>query len=118
MTDTLETLKQKLHEMVNRDTLIQIGCDLINIPSPTGFEKQCADYILSRYHAAGIKVLPQVFEEQRSNAIGILKGEGSGPTLMLNGHMDTSYHGDEQYLPDKPGYKSKAVIDGEWIYGL
>jgi len=118
MTDTLETLKQKLHEMVNRDSLIQIGCDLINIPSPTGFEKQCADYILSRYNAAGIKVLPQVFEEQRSNAIGILKGEGSGPTLMLNGHMDTSYHGDEQYLPDKPGYKSKAVLDGEWIYGL
>ena len=37
---------------------------------------------------------------------------------MLNGHMDTSYVGDEKYLPDTPGYRAKAVVDGEWIYGL
>ena len=118
MADDLAALKKKLHQMVDRNALTQIACDLVNIPSPTGYEKPCADYILKRYETAGIKILPQVFEDQRSNAIGILKGDGSGPTLMLNGHMDTSYHGDEQYLPDKPGYKNKAVIDGEWIYGL
>ena len=118
MSADLESLKRELHRAVDREKLTRIACDLVNIPSPTGFEKPCADYIIGRYHAAGIKVLSQVFEDQRSNAIGILKGDGSGPALMLNGHMDTSYHGDEQYLPDKPGYKPKAVIDGEWIYGL
>ncbi len=118
MSPEIQALKQQLHNLVDRDKLTQIACDLVNIPSPTGFEKPCADYIIGRYNAAGIKVLSQVFEEQRSNAIGILKGDGSGPALMLNGHMDTSYHGDEKYLPDKPGYKPRAVIDGEWIYGL
>lgn len=118
MPTELDTLKHKLHQMVDREQLTHIACDLINIPSPTGFEKACADYILQRYNKVGIKVLPQVFEDQRSNAVGVIKGDGSGPTLMLNGHMDTSYHGDEQYLPDKPGYKPKAVIDGDWIYGL
>ena len=70
-----------------------------------------------------MKVLPQVFEDGRSNAIGIIKGKGAGPTLMLNGHMDTSFVGNlsrlpEEYMPDLPGYRPKAVIDGDWIYGL
>ena len=115
---SLAVLKKKALGMVNRKELLGLACDLINIPSPTGHEKPCADYITNRYRAAGIKVLPQEFEDTRANAIGIIKGTGRGPCLMLNGHMDTSYVGDEQYLPDVPGYKPKAVVDGEWVYGL
>jgi acetylornithine deacetylase/succinyl-diaminopimelate desuccinylase-like protein len=111
-------LKKKLLAMVDREALVAIACDLVNIPSPTGAEKACADHIIGRYHAAGIKVLPQTMEDGRANAIGIIKGDGRGATLMLNGHMDTSYVGDERYLPDTPGYRPVAVIDGEWIYGL
>lgn len=120
MADTKQRAALKRHALkrIDRDELLQIACDLVNIPSPTGSEKACADYIVGRYRAAGIKVLPQSFEETRANAIGVIKGKGAGPCLMLNGHMDTSYVGDEQYLPDMPGYKPKAVIDGEWIYGL
>ncbi|HET9664611.1 MAG TPA: M20/M25/M40 family metallo-hydrolase, partial [Burkholderiales bacterium] len=120
MADTkkLAAMKKKAQQLVDREALLQITCDLVNIPSPTGHEKACADYIVARYQAAGIKVLPQSLEETRANAIGIIKGRGTGPSLMLNGHMDTSYVGDETYLPDAPGYKPKAVIDGEWIYGL
>src|SRR5450759_5359228 len=115
---SLAVLKKKALGMVNRKELLGLVCDLINIPSPTGHEKPCADYITNRYRAAGMKVLPQEFEDTRANAIGIINGKGRGPCLMLNGHMDTSYVGDEQYLPDVPGYKPKAVVDGEWIYGL
>jgi acetylornithine deacetylase len=113
-----EALKKKLLAMVDREELVRIACDLVDIPSPTGGEKACADYIIGRYEKAGIKVLPQVFEDTRSNAIGVIKGTGDGAVLMLNGHMDTSYTGEEQHLPDRPGYKPKAVIDGDWIYGL
>src|SRR5215510_8415177 len=109
---------EKVFKHIDRDALVKIACDLVDIPSPTGYEKSCADYILSRYKAAGIKIIDQQFEDQRSNAIGIIKVRGNGPTLMLNGHMDTSYTGDERYLPDKPGYKPKAIVDGDWIYGL
>lgn len=114
--------KQKVLSLINRDELVKIACDLVDIPSPTGQEKACADYILERYRKAGIKILPQVFEDGRSNAIGIIKGKGTGPTLMLNGHMDTSFvgnfTGDEEHMPNLPGFRPKAVIDGEWIYGL
>ena len=44
--------------MVKRDELVRIACDLVNIPSPTGSEKACADYVIGRYRAAGIQPLP------------------------------------------------------------
>lgn len=87
----LAELKSALIQRIDREELVRIACDLVNIPSATGYEKPCADYIVERYRRAGIKALPQVFEDTRSNAIGIIKGSGSGPCLMLNGHMDTSY---------------------------
>jgi len=114
----LAALKRSLVQAIDRDELVRIACDLINIPSPTGYEKPCADYIVERYRKAGMKVLPQVFEDTRANAIGVVKGDGTGPCLMLNGHMDTSYVGDEAYLPQTPGYRPHAVIDGDWLYGL
>lgn len=114
--------KERVLALINRDAVVKIACDLVDIPSPTGSEKACADYIIDRYKHAGIKVLPQVFEDGRSNAIGIIKGKGTGPTLMLNGHMDTSFVGNlsgpEEHMPDLPGYRPKSVIDGDWIYGL
>src|SRR5476651_1269774 len=98
--------KHKVLDLINRDEVVKIACDLVDIPSPTGSEKQCADYIIDRYKRADIKVLPQVFEDGRSNAIGVIKGKGTGPTLMLNGHMDTSYVGNltgpEEHMPDSP----------------
>ena len=116
--DKIRADKEKVLPLIDKGEVTRIACDLVDIPSPTGFEKACADYIIARYRAAGIKVLSQVFEDGRSNAIGIIKGKGAGPTLMLNGHMDTSFVGNEEHLPDSPGFKPKAVIDGEWIYGL
>ena len=110
--------RAKVLPLIDREEVVKIACDLVDIPSPTGSEQACADYIIDRYRKAGIKVLSQTFDDGRSNAIGIIKGKGTGPTLMLNGHMDTSFVGNEDHLPDTPGYRPKAVIDGDWIYGL
>ena len=115
---TIEEMKEAALQKVAKERATEIACDLVNIPSPTGYEKECADYIIGIYDELGLKVIPQEFDEERANAIGVLKGNGTGPTLMLNGHLDTSYVGDERYLPDKPGYKPKAIIDDDWIYGL
>ena len=114
----IEGMKEVALKKVSKERVTEIACDLVNIPSPTGYEKNCADYIIDIYNKLGLKVIPQEFDEERANAIGILKGNGTGATLMLNGHIDTSYVGDERYLPDKPGYKPKAIIDDDWIYGL
>ena len=118
MNKELADIKREVMDNIDRDELVEIACDLTNIHSPTGLELECAEYIIDRYDKLEIEHLPQQFAEHRKNAIGIVKGTGGGPCLMLNGHMDTSYIGNEQYLPDRPGYKPKAVIDDDWIYGL
>jgi acetylornithine deacetylase/succinyl-diaminopimelate desuccinylase-like protein len=115
---SLDARKKKVLAMVSSEELLALVCDLVNISSPTGKEKPCADYIVERYRGAGMTVLPQVFDEERANAIGVIKGAGRGPCLMLNGHMDTSYVGDEENLPDLPGYRPHAVVDDDWVYGL
>ena len=115
---SLDKLKKELLQKIDRDEIVRIASDLINISSPTGYEAECADYILARYKANGIKSIPQEFDEGRRNAIGVIKGDGTGPCLMFNGHMDTSYIGNEEFLPDKPGYKPHAIVEDDWLYGL
>lgn len=117
-TASLEQMKKQVLAGIDREEIVKIACDLVNISSPTGYEGECADYILNRYKANGIKSIPQEFDEGRRNAIGVIKGDGSGPCLMFNGHMDTSYIGNEEYLPDRPGYKPHAIVEDGWLYGL
>jgi acetylornithine deacetylase/succinyl-diaminopimelate desuccinylase-like protein len=71
----------------------QIGCDLVNCPSPTGGEAAVAEYMLDWFARQGLKAIRQEVDPGRPNAVGILKGSGSGLSLMFNGHMDTSFTG-------------------------
>ena len=45
-------------------------------------------------------------------------GAGGGPTLMFNGHMDTSYSGREPWLRDVPGFQPQAFERDGRLYGL
>src|SRR6059058_1822501 len=78
---------------IDRNELAQLGCDLTSIASPTGQEKAIAEFILAWYAANGIKAVRQDVEPDRPNAIGIVKGDGTGLSLGFNGHTDTSYTG-------------------------
>ncbi|NIO08323.1 MAG: M20/M25/M40 family metallo-hydrolase [Deltaproteobacteria bacterium] len=85
-------------EQLDKDELAQLACDLVNIPSPTGQEKGVAEYILDWFMANGLKPVRQEVEVDRPNAVGILKGDGSGLSLGFNGHMDTSFTGTDEDL--------------------
>ena len=83
---------------INREELAQLACDLVNIPSATGQEKAIAEFILEWFHANGLKTVRQDVEVDRPNAVGILKGDGTGLSLGFNGHMDTSFTGTAEDL--------------------
>jgi len=83
---------------IDRDELAQLGCDLVNIPSPTGQEKAVAEYILHWFQESGLKPVRQEVEVDRPNAVGVLKGDGTGLSLGFNGHMDTSFTGTQEDL--------------------
>lgn len=66
--------------------------DMVRIPSYPGIPNQemaVAEYIKSVFDAEGIDCHIDTLDDGRANVIAVLKGTGSGRSLMLNGHTDT-----------------------------
>jgi acetylornithine deacetylase/succinyl-diaminopimelate desuccinylase-like protein len=87
---------EKVLQYIDRDELAQLGCNLTSIPSPTGQEKAIGEFILNWFDANDIKAVRQDVEFDRPNAVGVVKGDGTGLSLGFNGHTDTSFTGTEE----------------------
>ena len=112
-----QTLVQRAIENIDRDRLIDLVVQLVNVPSPTGFEGEMARTLHEVLKGAGFRSTLQPIGDDRYNAIGVLQGGGDGKTLMFNGHLDTSF-GPEQAHRGL-GYRCEGtVVDDEWIYGM
>lgn len=111
-------LEEQVFAKINRDRLVKLGMDLVDIRSPTGAEEPAAHLMHERFLELGLRSKLQEVEVGRCNAVGILEGSGGGAHLMFNGHLDTSYTGREAYLPPTPAYQPRAYIEDGWIYGL
>lgn len=110
-------LARKIISQVSEEEIVAMSCDVVNISSPTGEELEMAKYMLAAFEAAGLTVSWQEVEEGRANVVGLWEGTANGKSLLFNGHMDTSNTGREKFLTGI-GYKPKAVIRDEMIYGL
>ena len=66
----------------------------------------------------GLHVQWQQVEDGRANVLGTWAGEGGGPALMFNGHLDTSYSGREPWLQGIPGFQPEGFERDGRIYGL
>jgi len=113
---------KKVLQHIDRDELARLGCDLTSIPSPTGQEKAIAEFILAWFANNGLKAVRQDVEVDRPNAVGVLKGDGTGLSLGFNGHTDTSYTGtsaDLRMVADiEPEEELKGRIVGNKVQGL
>lgn len=112
-----DTLVRRILAEVNEEEIVAMCCDLINIPSPTGYELHMAQYMQGALQQLGLNVTWQEVEDSRANVIARWSGSGGGKNLMFNGHMDTSNTGDEEFLTGI-GYKPHAVVQNGMIYGL
>jgi acetylornithine deacetylase/succinyl-diaminopimelate desuccinylase-like protein len=81
-----------------------------------------ADFILDWFARNGLKAVRQDVEEGRPNAVGVLKGDGSGLSLGFNGHTDTSFTGtsaDLRMVNDtQPDSELSGRIVGDKVQGL
>jgi acetylornithine deacetylase len=111
-----DTKWESVFEKQDRDTMVDVACDVVNIPSETGFEGPLGDYVGERFGSLGASVEPQEVEEGRNNVLARFEMPEPGPTLLLIGHFDTSTNPDETHLPI--GFHPKATIENNWIYGL
>ena len=103
---------------IDRDRLVDVARRMIGVHSLTGDEQRMAELMVSLYDAMGLRVQWQQVEDNRANALGVWAGVGGGASLMLNGHMDTSYSGREPWLRDVPGFQPQAFERDGRLYGL
>jgi len=103
---------------VDRERLVETASSLIDVHSFTGDEQRMAERMAELFDELGLHVQWQQVEDGRANVLGTWPGGGGGPSLMLNGHMDTSYSGREPWLRDVPGFQPSAFVRDGRLYGL
>lgn len=103
---------------VDERRLAELALRLVSTPSFTGSEEACAAVMRDVLRELDLEVQWQQVEEGRANVLGTWAGTGGGPTLMLNGHMDTSYSGREPWLSGIPGFQPDGFERDGRIYGL
>jgi acetylornithine deacetylase/succinyl-diaminopimelate desuccinylase-like protein len=104
--------------MIDERRLVDLALRLVSTPSFTGSEQAAAELMRDELEGIGLGVQWQQVEEGRANVLGTWAGTGGGPTLMFNGHLDTSYSGREPWLEGIPGFQPKGFEQDGRIYGL
>jgi acetylornithine deacetylase/succinyl-diaminopimelate desuccinylase-like protein len=104
--------------MIEERRLVDLALRLVSTRSFTGSEEAAAHVVAHELEELGLQVLWQQVEDGRANVLGTWPGEGGGPTLMLNGRLDTSYSGDEPWLREIPGFRPEGFERDGRIYGL
>ena len=103
---------------IDQDRLVEWASKAIGTPSFTGSEEAMAELMRETLLDLGLHVQWQQVEDGRANVLGIREGAGGGSSLMLNGHLDTSYSGKESWLRHVPGFQPSAFVENGRLYGL
>jgi acetylornithine deacetylase len=115
MTTELSVVQQH----VDTSRVLEIEQALLRIPSSAFQEHAIADHLAERMHDIGLDVTmmdvvsasdPTMISRQ---PMGIWRGTGGGPSLMLNGHMDPGV--------EMPGWSVDpygAKFEDGWVWGM
>jgi acetylornithine deacetylase len=103
---------------IDRDRLVEWASRAIGTPSFTGSEQPMAELMAQTFADMKLQVQWQQVEDGRANVLGTRPGAGGLPSLMFNGHMDTSYSGREAWLAHVPGFQPNAFVEDGRLYGL
>ena len=105
------------------DEPVALAQQLIRIPSFLWQESELghwlADWLRQRDFEVELQEVPLAAGACTHQAIGVLRGDGSGPSLMLCGHTDTSdWKGEVFRLADWSHDPFAADIENGMLYGL
>lgn len=105
------------HWGVDPDEAVQTLSAFVATPSSTGNEETMARLFVETAQTSGLSARLQEIAPGRFNALASVAGPRDGPSLLFNGHLDTSYTGAEKHLHGL-GYKSNPVVRDGWLMGL
>jgi acetylornithine deacetylase/succinyl-diaminopimelate desuccinylase-like protein len=76
-------------DYMKRDEIVELGCDLIRQPSLTRQEGPAVSFARDWFEEKGFDEIElQEVEPGRKQVIARLRGDGSGRSMMFNGHLD------------------------------
>jgi len=74
---------------LDSDTLASNALKLIKEPSSTLHEEAASKLYCNMLREYGLEAELQYVQEARPNVVGRIRGDGTGPSLLLGGHIDT-----------------------------
>jgi acetylornithine deacetylase/succinyl-diaminopimelate desuccinylase-like protein len=102
----------------------ELLCALLAIPTPTGGEREGAEYLAGALRDAGLDAHCQPLDERQANAVARLGHGRPGPTTLLYAPIDTHTTGDpERDVPwAAPGLRADMrctpTVEGDLVLGL
>ena len=99
---------------VDADELVALAAGLARIPSEIPNEGPIAHYLAEQMRASGAfdEVHLQDVVPGRPNVIGVVRGSGGGPNLLLNGHLDTGAPAGEWSRDPYDSYEKDGYLHG------
>ncbi len=88
------SLEKDVVGRIDAEWIAQEAYKLVDIPSVTLEEKAACDCFEDQLGRLGLKVDVREITPGRNNHYARIEGTGDGPTLLLNGHLDTIPIGD------------------------
>jgi acetylornithine deacetylase/succinyl-diaminopimelate desuccinylase family protein len=103
-------------DRVNRDAIVSLSSELIAIPSPSGEERDVMEFVTG--WCAGRGLAHRVFSKDpnRPNVIVSVGDPSRGPTIAMNGHLDTVPVSDPDKWASDP-FSPTVSEDGSQLIG-
>jgi succinyl-diaminopimelate desuccinylase len=103
-------------DRVDRDAIVSLGSELISIPSPSGEERDVMEFVAGwcTGRNLGHRVISK--DPRRPNVIISIGDPANGPTIAMNGHLDTVPVSDPDKWTSDP-YTPTLSTDGTQLVG-
>ncbi|WP_211262647.1 M20 family metallopeptidase [Nitriliruptor alkaliphilus] len=109
---------------IDRERLAEVVAGLVEVPSPTGYERPLAEQLVVTMRDRGIEGHLQVIDDRQANAWGRIRGDRTGEDLLLYAPVDTWNTGltevDVPWVgPElRADMRPVAVREGDRVVGL
>jgi acetylornithine deacetylase/succinyl-diaminopimelate desuccinylase family protein len=103
-------------EAVDRNEIVALASELIAIPSPSGDELEIMEFVAGWCAGQGLDHTIVAKDPRRPNVIVSIGDGQAGPTVVMNGHLDTVPVSDAAAWQSGP-FEPVVSPDGSRLYG-
>lgn len=103
-------------ERVDREAIIEIGKQLVSIPSVSGDEYNVMQFVKGWLDDREIGYVETANDTRRPNIIATIGNPAEGPLIAMNGHLDVVPVSDESSWVTDP-FDGVLSADGSTLYG-